>query len=132
MLNVFLIILGILIAFFIIKTLVKKSVKNSLNWEKPILLSNEIQTNEDFRKIILNDMNQRIADGAEVLKEGNEIPSYLSVDRRNFIYHNTHPQYEIEQVYSTVGKTATNSYFIIYIWIKNGITYDAPYEIKYE
>jgi hypothetical protein len=128
---VFLIILAVVVVIIIIKSLTKKAVVNSLNWEKPILLGNDVQVNTDFRQIILDDMNSKISKGAIVIKEGNEIPGYLSVDGRNSIYSNTSPRYQVGQVYSTSARSGANSYFIVYIWIDKGITYDAPYEIKY-
>ena len=127
--TIFIIIVIVIVIIVIVKSSAKKAVINSLNWEKPLLLGNDIQSNTDFRQIILDDMNLKIAKGAKVLKEGNEIPGYLSVDGRNFIYTNASPRYTVGQVYSTSARSGTNSNFIVYIWIDKDLTYDAPYEI---
>ena len=130
--KVFLIILGVIILIIIIKSFVRKSVVKSLNWNNPILLGNNVQTNTEFRQIVLEDMDSKIKNGAKVIKEGNEIPGYLSVDGRNSIYTNASPRYQVGQVYSASAYSGSNSYFIVYIWIDKGFTYDIPYELKTE
>jgi hypothetical protein len=129
---IILVILAVIVVFNLMKSGVRKTAINSLNWENPVLLGDDIQSSTEFRQIVLDDMNAKIAKGAEVIKEGKEIPGYLSVDGRNSIYHNASPHYQVGQVYSTSSRSGLNSYFIVYIWINEGITYDAPYEVRYQ